>query len=206
VSVLDNLFDEPFYVMSPGNEPYTSAYKLTPQTKTNFLGYIGDRRYRNLFWFGHGSQTEIGYSSDIGGVRGPRIVSVSTKEISKATGNSVRRPHPYRLVFLHSCGSAGAAMPDVFGIDPDKRSVAYYVNKGQKARAFVGAAGFCTADVSDPLAYGESLGVFFRRWMDGFAVTNALSRAQVPLPNETRPPLAEDLTVLGALNLTIDSQ
>lgn len=203
VSILDDLFRPDPYFMSPGNVPYGSVFKLTPQSKPSLLSYFADPIYRNFFWFGHGNGSDIGYSENVNGNRGDRVVSISTAEIKNATGNrGGRRPHPYRFVFLHCCLSAEGGMPTVFGIDEVARTTSYYANKGRRAGAFVGVKEICSIPAFNMLGYGESITEFFAAWMDDAPLNAALLFAQRPwVPGLSREPLMPELKIFGAQDM-----
>jgi len=110
---------------------------------SDFLFYLRDQTCRNLYYFGHGSPTSLGFGSN------DKQNGVSASWIARQTGNtlsSLTTTNDYttnkvfRFVFLDGCttGSKDSTLSYAFGIQPVVRSNTVFSAMGIQPRAFVG--------------------------------------------------------------------
>lgn len=162
---LGNLFNRDYvpYTLAPlpENRVVTSAgasnlptFRFqTGDDKQKLLTALADRKNRNFFFLGHGSPGSLSHSSSereqiyIPNANQPDVIFA--EEIAQALGNPINPPwffpndrtkfinHPYRLVILMGCETAGPSWPNAFGISPKESTVQEYLDLGREPRAIV---------------------------------------------------------------------
>jgi hypothetical protein len=131
-----------------------------------FYGHLGQATCRNLYFYGHGGPTVLGYGANDpnNGVRGSAIRSVLRNHLIKED-MSVR--HPFRFVFLDGCetGSKSSEWPASFGIMEAQLTDAQFLALGLPRRAFLGWKKTFATGAFDGTHHTFVLN-FFTEWLD----------------------------------------
>jgi hypothetical protein len=188
--------------LSPGNSDQSTAFALSDATaKTNLLSYFGDIRYRNCYFWGHGSPSAIGSINPAS--------TINVYDIQKAVGNflNTAKPqnfHPYRFVFLDGCSTGKGNFCESLGIPAQTVNNQFFADIGVESRAFLG---FKTVKNFEPTKwtwYAIMIGGFYNDWTSGQnTVQQCVNNAVNGVHNSGEVTMSSSWVIYGASDLKI---
>ena len=182
------------------NPTFLNCYDCYPffmgdtNAQNTLLDDLGNCSVGNFYWFGHGSFNGIGSAASPNqiknGLSNLSAAEVATR-LNNLTGKGLfggwkSRGHPYRLVILDSCDSAGSEIwAKAFGIYNGMGSAQWLLRNGLEPQAFVGWVGPIDGPVLPPAfdAYGAHLYVLFDLWMSEVPLDVCVGAAATPFPD-----------------------
>jgi hypothetical protein len=185
--------------LSPGNSDQSTAFALSDATaKTNLLSYFGDIRYRNCYFWGHGSPSAIGSINPAS--------TINVYDIQKAVGNflNTAKPqnfHPYRFVFLDGCSTGKGNFCETFGIPAQTVNNQFFANVGVESRAFLG---FKTVKNFEPTKwtwYAIMIGGFYEDWLANTRLDQCVANAVNGTHNYGEVMMSSSWVIYGAPDL-----
>jgi hypothetical protein len=149
-----------------------------------------------FYYFGHGSKNSFGIGpwdaslpNSIANIWWNDITTfwVGQTLHNWPTANFPTNSHPYRLVFIDGCESAGGGLPAAFGIPVGQFSTNFFIDAGVPCRAFVGFNDPVTINLAAIDAYEPALQLFWTSWLGNRSiheiVTNCQAQPNYPLPS-----------------------
>jgi hypothetical protein len=192
------------YVLSPGNVYGSQVFTMTDAgTRSSLLGFLGDLRYRNFYYFGHGSANSFGGGTTL-------IPSITASDLQPVLrnlilGNVGANHHPYRFVFIDGCTTGKGSMCERFGIPASTVNSAYFSSgAGVRSRAYLGFTGSVGFDPTQWNWRSTQLSYFFVDWLQGKTIDVCVSNA-VHGVHQTLQPFPSSAIIFGAKDLTITS-
>ena len=187
--------------MSPGNVSQSSAFEMADtNTRAQFLSYMAQSPYRQLFFFGHGGPTGFGTGGAV----------ISQKDVQNDLGNFMHtaKPalyHPYRLVFIDGCLAGSGTLCESFGIPAVTVNTNYFLTMSVWSRGFLGFQKKVSFDPAQWTWRALMLGGFLDDWMGqphtlNYCVTNAQAGAH----SSGFQPMDSTAVIFGAKDLRRD--
>lgn len=182
--------------MSPGNVSQSSAFVMNDtNSRAQFLGYMAQGQYRNLYFFGHGSPSGFGTTGSV----------IRNYDIQKALGNYMHsgKPalhHPYRLVFIDGCSAGSGNLCESFGIPALTVTTNYFATLGVESRAFLGFKTTTTFNPNQWTWRSLMLAGFFNNWLA--PAGNTLQDCVYNAQNVQFQPMDSSAVIFGSANLT----
>ena len=149
--------------MSPGNVSQAEAFEMNDaNTRTNFLSYLADFRYRHCYFFGHGSPVAFGTR---GAVITDNDVASTLHNFPLSQYLLLGMAHPYQFVYIDACDAGKGSLCETFGIPALTVNNQYFALTHVQSRAFLGFKTTVRFNPNDWVSRSLSLGFFFADWM-----------------------------------------
>jgi hypothetical protein len=183
--------------LSPGNNAQAGTVFTLQDSSTrgNLLGYLGDNRYENFYYFGHGNDSAISaYNGPVTGINEQQLAyAIGNVPLSMNDGDPVfdgwdpdvptmvqptmspsilhAALHPYRFVWLDACDTGRGNFCEAFGIPAITVSTNFFASAGVESRAFVGftqETGFDDSNSSSDPNGWPSRSLFLNEFLDAW--------------------------------------
>jgi hypothetical protein len=192
------------YQLSPGNNTGQTFQMGDGITKTNFLSYLWNLEYRNLYYFGHGSP------SAVGGAPGTSVPTITARELRRALRNFPSSPkptnaHPYRLVFFDGCRVGAGSLCEQFGIPVNTTDNNFFLYSGVRSRAFLGFKESITYNDAQWTWRSLMLGGFFEDWISNLPLHTCVANAVAGSHSAQHEKMPTSWVIHGSTNLQIFS-
>jgi hypothetical protein len=181
--------------LSPGNNAQNgTVFTLQDSpTRSSLLGYLGDNRYENFYYFGHGNNSAISaYNASVTGINEQQLAyAIGNVPLSMNDGDPVfdgwdpdvptmMQPtmspsiihaalHPYRFVWLDACDTGQGNFCEAFGIPAVNVSTNFFAAAGVESRAFIGfmrETGFDDSNSSSDPNGWPNRSIFLHEFLD----------------------------------------
>jgi hypothetical protein len=188
--------------LSPGNVDQSSAFALADNVaRTNLLQYLADSKYRNFYFWGHGSP------SAIGGIN-PNTRITADDVAADLLNIPLRYPmrhaamHPYRLVFLDGCSTGAGTYCESFGILAQTVNNAFFRALKVQSRAFLGFKSPKNFNPSQWTWYAVMIGGFYDDWLLGNTLQTCVNNAVNGVHTGGMLKMDSSWVIYGATDLT----
>ena len=191
--------------LSPGNVDQSSAFALADSAaRTNLLQYLADSKYRNFYFWGHGSPSAIG-----GITSNSRVTAddVAADLLNVPLRYPMRHAamHPYRFVFLDGCSTGAGTYCESFGIPAQTVNNAFFSALKVQSRAFLGFKSPKSFNPSQWTWYAIMIGGFYDDWLRGYTLQTCVNNAVNGVHTGTMLKMDSSWVIYGATDLTRDT-
>ena len=185
--------------MSPGNVSQSSAFEMKDaNTRTQFLSYLADFKYRHCYFFGHGSPVAFGTT---GAVITEDNLATNLLNFPLYHLFTPGTAHPYQFVFMDACDAGGGNMCEAFGIPAITVNNQYFKNFLIQSRAFLGFKTTISFNINAWESRSLNLGFFFADWIHGLPLSQCVNNA-VNDVYQTGYHMSSSWAIYGATDLT----
>jgi hypothetical protein len=149
-----------------------------------------------MYYFGHGTPYSFGINSSSHLTYHDLVTNLDNFPASNVPTNS----HPYKLVWIDGCMSAGGPLCEGFGIPSGQYDTNYFLFSGVRTRAYVGY----TKEISfNPDQYGfreNMMASFWNNWWGNHSVNYMVTNCQQAF---SVAPMDSSAIIYGATNMAV---